>query len=231
MTASLPRSIRRAISTSPSRVRSGTVPISRKYIRTGSLVLSSAPGVRSSSSSSAPSPVRSSVFSSRRYFWSESMTSIPALPKVLKRSSSSSEDVISDGRSSLTSSYSRYPFSLPMLISCRTSSYFSSIDIHSSSTRAVTPRRDGLTGPPPGPSCLAEFLDTVQQIFLLLPERVNFLSVPARPLPLEPVDFALNRRTLPLPPEPLQRMGTGDRGGRRVRRGGDAGYELGVHST
>ena len=43
----------------------GTVPISRRYIRTGSLVLSSAPGVRSSSSSSAPSPVRSSSLSSR----------------------------------------------------------------------------------------------------------------------------------------------------------------------
>ena len=59
ITASLPRSIRRAISTSPSRVSSGTVPISRRYMRTGSLVLSSAPGVRSSSSSSAPSAVRS----------------------------------------------------------------------------------------------------------------------------------------------------------------------------
>ena len=42
--------------------------------------------------------------SSRRYFWSESMTSMPALPKVLKRSSSSSDDVISDGSSSFTSS-------------------------------------------------------------------------------------------------------------------------------
>ena len=40
------------------------MPISRRYMRTGSLVLSSAPGVRSSSSSSAPSPVRSSSFSS-----------------------------------------------------------------------------------------------------------------------------------------------------------------------
>ena len=52
-------------------------------------------------------PVRSIALSSRRYFWSESMTSIPALPKVLKRSSSSSEEVISDGSSSFTSSYSR----------------------------------------------------------------------------------------------------------------------------
>ena len=127
ITASLPRSMRLAISTSPSRVRSGTVPISRRYIRTGSLVLSSAPGVRSSSSSSAPSPVRSSSLSSR-YFWSESTTSMPALPNVLNRSSSSSDDVMSAGSSSLTSSYSRYPFSLPMAMSCLTSSYFSSID-------------------------------------------------------------------------------------------------------
>ena len=67
MTESLPRSILRAISTSPSRVSRGTVPISRRYIRTGSLVLSSAPGVRSSSISSLPSAVRSKVFSSRNF--------------------------------------------------------------------------------------------------------------------------------------------------------------------
>ncbi len=36
-----PCSIRLAISTSPSRLSSGTVPISRRYMRTGSLVLSS----------------------------------------------------------------------------------------------------------------------------------------------------------------------------------------------
>ena len=65
MTASLPRSMRRAISTSPSRVSSGTVPISRRYMRTGSFVLSSAPGVRSSSISSLPSAVRSNCFSCR----------------------------------------------------------------------------------------------------------------------------------------------------------------------
>ncbi len=35
-----PRSMRRAISTSPSRVSSGTVPISRRYMRTGSLTFS-----------------------------------------------------------------------------------------------------------------------------------------------------------------------------------------------
>ncbi len=68
MTESLPRSIRLAIATSPSRVSSGTVPISRRYMRTGSLVLSRAPGVRSSSIPSSvvagPSP-RSIVSRSR----------------------------------------------------------------------------------------------------------------------------------------------------------------------
>ena len=43
-TRSWPRSMRLAISTSPSRVSSGTVPISRRYMRTGSLVFSSVPG-------------------------------------------------------------------------------------------------------------------------------------------------------------------------------------------
>ena len=100
MTESLPRSIRLAISTSPSRVSRGTVPISRRYMRTGSLVLSRVPGVRSSSASSP------SCFSSRN-FWSESTTSMPALPKVLNRSSSSSDEVMSARSRSLTSSYSR----------------------------------------------------------------------------------------------------------------------------
>ncbi len=54
-----PRSMRLAISTSPSRVSSGTVPISRKYMRTGSLVFSSVPGVRSSSTSSPSSSSKS----------------------------------------------------------------------------------------------------------------------------------------------------------------------------
>src|SRR5713226_156761 len=57
MMARSPRAMRRAIATSPSRVSNGTVPISRRYLRTGSLVLSSAPAVRSSSSSSAPSAI------------------------------------------------------------------------------------------------------------------------------------------------------------------------------
>ncbi len=49
MTTSCPRSMRLAMVTSPSRVSSGTVPISRRYMRTGSFVFSSEPGVRSRS--------------------------------------------------------------------------------------------------------------------------------------------------------------------------------------
>ena len=54
-----PRSMRLAISTSPSRVSRGTVPISRRYMRTGSLVFSIVPGVRSSSTSSPSSSSKS----------------------------------------------------------------------------------------------------------------------------------------------------------------------------
>ena len=97
--AFLPRSMRFAISTSPSRVSSGTVPISRRYMRTGSFVLSRAPGVRSSSTPS------SSAFS--RNFCSESTTSMPIEPNIEKMSSSSSDELISDGRRSFTSSYRR----------------------------------------------------------------------------------------------------------------------------
>jgi hypothetical protein len=63
------------------------VPISRRYMRTGSLVLSSVPGVRSSS---APS---SSVFSRSRC--SESTTSMPIDPNIEKMSSSSPEELTS----------------------------------------------------------------------------------------------------------------------------------------
>ena len=94
--AFLPRSMRLAISTSPSRVRRGTVPISRRYMRTGSFVLSSAPGVRSSSTPS------SSDFS--RNFCSESTTSMPMEPNMEKMSSSSSDELMSEGRRSFTSS-------------------------------------------------------------------------------------------------------------------------------
>ena len=61
-----PRSMRLAISTSPSRVSKGTVPISRKYMRTGSLVFSSAPGVRSSSTSSPASSAHRIFYRVRR---------------------------------------------------------------------------------------------------------------------------------------------------------------------
>jgi hypothetical protein len=66
-------------------------------MRTGSLVLSRVPGVRSSSTPSSPS-----AFS--RNFCSESTTSMPIEPNIEKMSSRSSEELISDGSMSLTSS-------------------------------------------------------------------------------------------------------------------------------
>src|SRR5207245_499486 len=100
-----PRSMRLAISTSPSRVSNGTVPISRRYMRTGSLVFSSAPGVRSSSTSSPASS--SSNFLSRPApgIFGPSSTSIPCVPIVVSRSSRSSGLCTSCGIRSLTSSY------------------------------------------------------------------------------------------------------------------------------
>ena len=90
-----PRSIRLAISTSPSRVSSGTVPISRRYMRTGSLVFSSVPGVRSSSTSSPSSPSLSKA--SPPIFGPPSSRSIPWVPMVVIRSSRSSGDCMSSG--------------------------------------------------------------------------------------------------------------------------------------
>ncbi len=108
-TLSCPRSMRFAISTSPSRVNSGTVPISRRYMRTGSFVFSSAPGVRSSSTSS-PSSISESNFFSRAdegSFDGPSRTSMPCVPMVVSRSSRSSGECTSCGMRSLTSAYVR----------------------------------------------------------------------------------------------------------------------------
>jgi len=80
VTHSFPLSIRLAISTSPSWVNWGSVAISRRYIRTESLVLSTALGVTSRSMSPEPSPRQSGTVCAR-HFCAESTTSIPALPK------------------------------------------------------------------------------------------------------------------------------------------------------
>ncbi len=100
-TRSWPRSMRLAISTSPSRVSSGTVPISRRYMRTGSFVFSRVPGVRSSSPSSdagssltttsgdsEESAAASAAFALER----SSYTSMPLRSNVESRSSISSEE-------------------------------------------------------------------------------------------------------------------------------------------
>src|SRR6266436_5975823 len=51
---------------------------------------------------------------------------MPLRSNVVRRSSISSEECTSAGRESFTSSYRRYPRSLPTAISWRTASYFSS---------------------------------------------------------------------------------------------------------
>src|ERR1700738_3241359 len=102
-----------------------------------------------------------------------------------------------------------------MLISCRTSSYFSSIDIQWSSSS----------------SRLVQVFDPVQEVLLSQPQRVDFMVVAGRAQFLEPVDFPLDGRPVPLPPDTLERAGTLERGCRGGGCGGDAGYQLGVHST
>ena len=121
-----PRSMRLAISTSPSRVSSGTVPISRRYMRTGSLVFSRAPGVRSSSTSSPSSLSSNFLSSAAEGSLGPSSTSMPCVPIVVSRSSRSSGLCTSCGMRSLTWSYVRYPFSLPVSISFFISSNLSS---------------------------------------------------------------------------------------------------------
>src|SRR4026208_1398257 len=95
---------------------------------------------------------------------------MPALPKVLNRSSSSSDEVMSAGSNSLTSSYRRYPFSLPIVISCRIPSYFSPM------TKAVV--------------SLVQFLEPPEQLLLAFPQRHERAVRDFRAL-LEPVDFVL----------------------------------------
>src|SRR6185437_8137045 len=121
-TRNCPRSIRLAISTSPSRVSNGTVPISRRYMRTGSLVFSSAPGVRSRSASSSSSVGRSAPSSC-----TSSIASTPGRrPKRDIRSSRSSLDCTSPFSSPLSSSKRKARF-LPVCTSLLISSNLSSM--------------------------------------------------------------------------------------------------------
>ena len=117
-------------------------------------------------SSSARLEVRSIVFSSRS-IWSESMTSMPALPNVLKRSSSSSEEVISDGSISLTSSVSS------LLLA----------DTDQLPDPALLPRSTG------GPR-LRQVFDAMKQVLFPLPRYQSLVCVSYGAV-VEAVDFAL----------------------------------------
>ena len=119
-TSLMPSSIRLAITISPSRVSSSTVPISRMYMRTGSVVrpASFSTATRTAAASSAanssvtsPSAIKSSL--SGACSW----TAMPMSLIMLMMSSICSGSEISSGRWSLTSAYVRYPCSLPRLIS------------------------------------------------------------------------------------------------------------------
>jgi hypothetical protein len=156
-------------STSPSRVSSGTVPISRRYMRTGSLVLSSAPGVRSSSISSLPSAVRSNCFS-WRYVFSESTTSMPALPNVLNKSSSSSDEVISAGSNSLTFVVQQIAFFLPD----RDQLPYFVVFFFNRQAFLLLPRTDMITERSPLPGLLSEIRSAIRAPALDLMQKMPF---------------------------------------------------------
>ena len=133
----LPSSMRFAISISPSRLSSETLPISLRYSRTGSSVRARSPGVRSiflSSSSVSPISSASSVVPSDIICWyrspsGESMISMSISPNMVIRLLSRSDETMSAGRVVLRSRYVRKPFSLPMEIRRLTSSVLSSLRI------------------------------------------------------------------------------------------------------
>ena len=123
MTLRTPTSMRLAISTSSSRLRRGTVPISLRYMRTGSLNLSLSGLSISTSESLSPLGIpsvrtNSGSMASRAAWASSSVAPIPTPSRENRlRSSSRSaglEAVL--GRKSLSWSTSRKPFFLPMEI-------------------------------------------------------------------------------------------------------------------
>ena len=118
-----PSSIRLAISISPSRVRSSTDPISRMYMRTGSVVRPNsessvdAAASASSSTSSAGTVAGVSAISSVSASGATSYTWMPMSPIIEITPSICSASRMSSGRWSLISAYVRKPRSLPSTIS------------------------------------------------------------------------------------------------------------------
>ena len=110
VTPSLPSSMRLASEISPSRVRSETRPISRRYIRTGSSVRPMGPGERSIASPgsawtvSSRSSRESSISFRGRGALALSTTSMSMAPNISMMSSSWYEEMRSPGRASLSSS-------------------------------------------------------------------------------------------------------------------------------
>ena len=107
--ASRPASMRLAIAISPSRESSSTVPISRRYMRTGSsvrspgsLFLTSVTAFWVTSTSSLSVSSSPSSFSSSPSVSSASVTLMPMSESIDMMSSICSGEVWSDGRTSLS---------------------------------------------------------------------------------------------------------------------------------
>ncbi len=150
--ASRPASIRLAMAISPSRDRSSTEPISRRYMRTGSSVRSAGSELRvatavgrgastssppsASSSSAAASPVSLSASSAS----SLSTTLMPISLSIAFMSSIWSDEISSDGRTAFSSSCVTQPRFLAILsIRLTAASVRSSSGLSGVSTTAASP--------------------------------------------------------------------------------------------
>ncbi len=109
-----PSSMRLAISISPSRVSSSTEPISRMYMRTGSVVRPNSASIVVESASSASSITSSSAIGAGASFMrscsasgASSYTAMPMSASIVTTPSICSASVMSSGRWSLISAYVR----------------------------------------------------------------------------------------------------------------------------
>src|SRR5437773_453974 len=94
-----------------------------------------------------------------------------------------------------------------MLISCRTSSYFSSIDKRV--LRASHAASAAIT--------LCQFVDALCQVAFLVEQQVDPIAVMGGPQILQPVDLPLNGRPLTFPSQPFQQSRAIDQPGDRGR--------------
>ena len=178
-----------------------------EYIRTGSFVLSRAPGVRSSSISSAPSPVRSIVFSSLSILVRVDDLDAGAAERVeqiieLVRRGDLGRQQLVDFVVQQVAFFLADVNQLPYFVV-----FFPSIDIHEP-RGAPNPRswtrsrhRDRVSRT----MALRQPLNPLEQDLFLLPQAVYFVTVLIGAAVLQAVDLALQDRLFPFPTDQFKR--------------------------